>query len=278
MNENEQIVNRLAIADRAHQKEAGGRLLLRSVKYVCGAVLAVFLIDAVFHLQAGWRLGLSLGMIGSVLVLVGGASYLAFVRRNRLEHIARFLEDRDPTLGSRLINLLQLHEQTTDTSLASITRGLAGKAVENYAVELRDTPLEHLAWTGEMSRHLLQAAWALLAFATVLAVFFRVTAVEIARFADPFGDHPPYSFTRLEIVEPGPKGTNVLYGKGIIVRVKAAGHQPREVFLTAHPPENPEQGMTVPMFDKGRSGFDQLLDNIRTELVAYRSRRASGWC
>ncbi len=269
MNENQKILTRLATADRAHQKEAGGRFLLRSVKYVCLLVLAVFVLDVIFHLHAGWRLGLLLGLIGAVLVLLAVAWYLAFVRHNRLEHIARFLEGRDPALGSQLINLLQLQEQTTDTSLAPLTRDLARQAVENYAVELRGTPLERLAWTGELRRHVLRAAWALLGFAAVLAIFFRVSAVEIARFADPFGDHPPYSFTRLEIVEPGPQGTNVLYGKGLVIRVKTAGHQPKEVFLTAHPPGHPEQATTVAMFDKGRSGFDQLVDDIRSELVVY---------
>ena len=39
LNETQNILDRLAAADREHQKEAGGRLLLRSVKYVCAAVL-----------------------------------------------------------------------------------------------------------------------------------------------------------------------------------------------------------------------------------------------
>jgi uncharacterized protein YoxC len=269
MTENQPIVHRLAAADRAHQKEAGGRLLLRSVKFVCAAVLGMFVLDVVFHLRAGWRLGLLLGLLGGVAVLFAAAWYLAFVRRNRLEHIARLLEDRDPALGSRLINLLQLQGQMRDASLPPLTRDLARQAVASYAAELRDTPLERLAWTGDLRRHVLRAAWALLGFIAVLAACFRVTTVELARFADPYGDHPPYSFTRLEIIVPGPQGTNVLYGRGLVVRVKTAGHQPREVFLTSHPPGHPEQAVTVPMFDKGRAGFDQLVDNIRTELVLY---------
>src|SRR5262249_20080114 len=80
------------------------------------------------------------------------------------------------------------------------------------------------------------------------------------------GDHPPFSFTRLEIVQPGATGTNVLYGKEFIVRVKATGHQPNEIFLTAFPPGHPERATTVPMFAKNGS-FDQSLDNIRTELL-----------
>jgi len=109
----------------------------------------------------------------------------------------------------------------------------------------------------------------LLGFAAVLAAFFRITPVELARFADPFGDHPPYSFTQLAIVSPGPAGTNVLYGKGLVVKVKASGHRPKEVFLTAQPPGHPEQAITLPMFDKGAIGYDQLLDNVRTKLVVF---------
>jgi ElaB/YqjD/DUF883 family membrane-anchored ribosome-binding protein len=267
LNETQVILNRLAVADREHQKEAGGRLLLRSVKYLCAAVVAAFLLDVVFHLDAGWRLGLLLALICCVVVLTIFGWHRAFVRRNRLEHIARFLETRDPALGSRLINLLQLKEQARDESLAPPTRELARQAVENYASELGSVPIENLGRTDAVRRHLKRAAWALLAFAIVLAGGFRITLTEAARFADPFGDHPPYSFTHLEIVQPSPAGTNVLYGKGLIVKVKALGHQPKEIFLSSFPPGHPEKAVTVPMFDEGGTGYNQLLDNVRTGLV-----------
>jgi hypothetical protein len=263
------IVVRLAAADRAHQKEAGGTLLLRGVKYACAAVLSAFVLDVAFHLNAGWRLGLLLVMLAGVAAGAGFGWHLAFVRRNRLEHIARFLETRDPALGSRLINLLQLSGQTEDATLAPLTRQLAQHAVENYSTELRDAAIEELARTDAWRAQGRRAAWALLIFAALLAATFRIATVEIARFADPFGDHPPYSFTHLQILQPGPGGTNVLYDKGLIVKVKAAGHQPKEVFLTAFPPGHREQAVTLPMFDKGGAGYDQLLDNIHTELLAY---------
>ena len=267
LKETQNVLDRLTAADRTHQKEAGGRFLLRSVKYVCALLLAAFVLDVVWHLDAGWRLGLLLAMIACVMGLAAFSWYLAFVRRNRLEHIARFLEGRDAALGSQLINLLQLQSQTDDPALSPMTRDLARQAVENYAGRLKATPLERLVRTDEVRRHLKRAAWAVLGFAVVLAAFFRVTTVELARFADPFGDHPPYSFTVLEIVEPGPQGTNILYGKGTVVKVKAAGHRPGEVYLTAYPPGHPEQAFTQPMFDKGDVGFHQLIDNIHSDLV-----------
>lgn len=264
-----EILNRLATADREHQKEAGVRLLLQSVKYLLGALLGLFLLDLVFQLGPRWRLGLDLALAAGIIGFGVVLWRVAMVRRNRLEHIARFLEGQDAALGSRLINLLQLREQITDASLSPRTRELARLAVEGYVEELKGTPLERLAWTGELRRHGWRAGWAGAAFLLLLGVCFPLTLVEFARYGDPFGDHPPYSFTRLEITSPGPAGTNVLYGKGLVVRVKASGHQPKEVFLTAAPTGHPEQAVTLPMFDKGRVGFDQLLNNVRTELTVY---------
>jgi len=277
LNERQTVLSRLAAADRRRQKEAGGLLLLRGLRYSCLAILAAFAADVALHLGPGWRLGLLAAMLGAAATLLGAAWRLAFVCRNRLERIARFLETRSPALGSRLINLLQLQDQVSDPSLAPLTRRLAEMAVAGYAAELSGTPLERLARTGQLRLHAGRAGLAVLSFAAVLAVFLRVAAVEAARFIDPYGDHPPYSFTRLAIVEPGSAGTNVLYGKGLILKVKAAGHQPKEVFLTTFPPGHPEQAATLAMFDQGGGGFQQLVDHIQSELraVAHTKDRAS---
>lgn len=269
LNPRPNILQRLAAADRLHQREVGGCLWFRSIKFLGAFLLLAFVIDLIWHLPPAGRLGLVLALIGLAVAVTVTSWYVAFVRRHRLERIARFLENRAPTLGSQLINLLQLRSQAKDPTLPPLTRDLARQAVENYAGQLHDAPLERLARTGALPRHAWHALLAVLAFAALLAMFHRVSAVQLARFFDPYGDHPPYSFTRLEIVDPGPNGTNVLYGQSVVVRVRTAGHQPRELFLTSHPPDQPELAVTVPMFDKGRTGFDQRLENIRTELVAY---------
>jgi hypothetical protein len=269
LKETQIFLQRLAVADREHQKEAGGTLLLRSVKYLCAAILFCFVLDVIFQLNAGWRLGLLLGLLAGICGLGIFSWRLAFVRRNRYEHIARLLETRDPALGSRLINLLQLSEQTEDATLTPQTRELARQAVEDYAAGLGAVPVERLACTDEWRACAKRAMWALLIFAAVLAATFRIAAIEVARFADPFGDHPPYSFTHLEILQPGLAGTNVLYDAGFVVRVKATGHQPKEVYLTAFPPGHREQAVTLPMFDQGGTGYGQLVDHIQHELIVF---------
>ncbi len=259
----------LAKADREHQKEAAVSLLLRSVKYVCGFLLAAFALDVVLHLSAGWRLGLMSALALGIIVLLGVAWHVAVHQRNRLERIARFLEGRDPGLGSRLINLLQLREQCRDPELAPLTRELARQAVEGYSAELEGTVLERLARTGVLRTHARSAFVVLAIFAGITLLFFRVTAVELARFSDPFGDHPPYSFTRLQVVSPGPQGTNVIYGKGFVVRVTATGHRPKELFLTCFPPGHPEKAKTMPMFEKPGVGYDQLVEPVQSDLVVF---------
>jgi len=269
LSEMQTLLDRLGAADHERQKEAGGIFLLRCVKFIFTFVLLAFVLDVILHLNSGWRLTILLALISGVLALGSFGWYLAFVRRNRAENIARLLETRDPELGSRLINLLQLSEQSSDNSLTPLTRDLARQAVENYAAGLRDIPLERLARTEELQRHVRRSAIALLVFAAILAVVFRISAIEIARFADPFGDHPAYSFTHLAITDPGVSGTNVLYDKGLVLHVKATGHQPREVFLTTFPLGHREQAVTVPMFEKNGGGYDQLLDNVRAETLAF---------
>ena len=70
LKEDPNILARLGAADRVHQREAAGRFLLRCVKYLCGFVLAAFVLDVVLHLPAGWRLGLLLFLFGGGLGLL----------------------------------------------------------------------------------------------------------------------------------------------------------------------------------------------------------------
>jgi len=263
------ILQRLTEADRLYQREAGACFLCGSIKYLLGFVLLAFGMDVFLHLDAGWRLTLGLVFVVVVLGLAGWGWYLGRIRRNSLEHIARWLENRDPALGSKLINLLQLQGQTRDPALTQLTREMAGLAVAGYATELAPIHFERLAQTQQLRQAAFKAAGVVLAFALLLAVFFRVTAVEVLRFAYPYGDFPPYSLTQLEVLEPGPMGTNVLYGRSFIVKVKALGHQPKELYLTTHPLDHPEQATTVPMFDKGSVGYYQQLDNLRSDLLVF---------
>ena len=262
------LAGRLATADRTLQKERGGKLLLRTWPWVAGYVFAAFALDVILHLAAGIRVSITASF---ALLLLAGASWcawIAFGKRNTFEHTARVLEARHPRLGSKLINLLQLRAQAHDPALAPLTRDLAGMAIAGYAEELHHEPIEQLARTGLLRSEAKRTGLGLLGCVALLAALFDITRTEIPRFLDPFGDHPPYSFTRLEISEPA-EGAQVVYNEGLLVTVKAGGHRPSELFLSYHPVGQPDQITTVPMFDKGERGFTQQIENIRAELILF---------
>jgi hypothetical protein len=269
LNEIRPVVSGLEAADRSFQREKGRGLLLRACPYILGFILFCFLLDVFLQLPGRPRMIL-LGVLGLlVLGVFGWSFYVARMQRNQLERIARLLETRDPTLGSKLINVLQLQSQTSDPALSEMTRQLARQAIGGYADELRSVDFPRLAKSGRLVRDLKRAGLAGVVFVIVLGVFYNISGIEIMRFADPMGDHPPYSFTQLAVVDPGNAGAKVVYNKNFVVKVKHFGHRPRELFLTYHPPNHPEQAVTVPMFDKGNVGFHQEIAGIKTDLILF---------
>jgi hypothetical protein len=263
------IAARLTAADRRIQQERGGSLLFRAWPWFAGFIFVVFALDVVLHLAGAMRLGVSLAF---VLYVIGSAvwcAWVAWAKNNSFEHTARLLESRHPRLGSKLINLLQLRAQAQDPALAPLTRDLAALAISGYAEELRHEPIEQLARTDRLGIEAKHAALGLGGFALLLALLFNITRVEIPRFFDPFGDHPPYSFTRLEISDPATDGAQVIYNQGLLITARSSGHRPGELFLSYFPAGQPEQVTTVPMFDKGERGFTQQIDSIRTDLVVF---------
>jgi outer membrane murein-binding lipoprotein Lpp len=263
------LADRLAAADRILQKERGGVLLLRSVPWVAGVVIAFFVLDVVLHLPAGVRAGMTMALALLLAGIAGWCAWVAFVRRSGYEHTARVLESRHARLGSKLINILQLRVQTSDAALMPMTREMAALAVGSYARELRDEPIEQLARTDVLHRESKRAGFWLLAFAAVIAIFSDITRTEVPRFIDPFGDHPPYSFTRLEIADPGDDGTQVVYNQGLLITARSSGHRPGELFLSWFPEGQPSAMVTAPMFDKGERGFTQRIEGIKTNLVIF---------
>jgi hypothetical protein len=261
------LAGRLAAADRVLQRERGGVRFLRAWPWVVGFVLGCFVLDVVLHLPAGLRAGLSVAGVVLAVSFTAWCAWIAFLRRNSFVHTARVLENRHARLGSKLMNIFQLREQMTDPAVQALTRDMAALAVKGYAQELANEPIEQLAHTDALRQEARRTGYGVLAFIAVLALGFDVTRTEVPRFLDPYGDHPPYSFTRLDISEPGADGVQVVYGESLLVTVKTSGHRPGELWLSYFPEGHPEQTVTMPMFDKGARGFTQQIEGIRTNLV-----------
>jgi hypothetical protein len=190
---------------------------------------------------------------------------LACFARPPMLRVARLLESRNPELGSKLVNILQLDDSARREGSAPLTLELARRAVNDAGMALDLPELPRLAREPRLPRFALRAAAATALLALVSVFGGRHVHNEWLRFIDPRGDHPPFSLTYLEILKPAP-GDKVLYGGAKTVEVRATGHQPRELFLTATPADDGSQALTLPMAARGDGTFVARLENIRHPL------------
>ena len=264
----QELSSRLRRADRALQKERGGRLLFRLWPYAGLILLLGFVLDILLHLNTATRVMIDIGFLAYVLGVTGLGLFIMFVLRNSPERTARNLEDRDPKLGSSLINHLCLSREAAGSPAGSATRELSAMAVAQYDERLQPVDLESLADVQVVKAQAKRAAYWFFALLALLAIGFQFTRVEMLRFLDPGGDHPPMSLTTLAIVDPV-ADTSVLFGSSVAVRAESKGHRVRNLFLSFHPVGQEEAEVTLPMYAKGRDEFYQKIDSVNSPTLVY---------
>lgn len=271
MRANPAFIASLAAADRTWQREKARVLWWRAVPWLLGLLITALAADAFLQLSITARLAWLAAGAGSALAALAAGWYIGWIRKNPPERTARHLEEREPRLGSRLINTIQLAGETDNPALSEPTRAIAAQAVARYGEEIGTIDLPGLAATGESGKRLKHAGFAVLAFIALLAVFFPVVRIVLPRFLDPLGDHPPYAFTQIAIVDPGERGADVVYGSSLPVRVTWSGHDPQELYLTIHPKDGSTGAVTLPMIRDGEKGFIQEVGDVRGDfsIVAH---------
>jgi hypothetical protein len=186
-------------------------MVLHLVALVAGVTLSLAILDATLDLPETAR-GLAPWMLAACALLVVMVGFWQW-RGLEARRVARLLEQAQPSLGSRLINAVQLSEHASQSRVEEFLRleavELGRKAAANLAV-----------WPAVRQRvkvAVIFAAAALFAWLLFLLVAGNVLRAVGPRFLDPYGDHPPYSRLRIEVT---PGKTQVLYGGQVEVRAQ----------------------------------------------------------
>jgi hypothetical protein len=269
------LLLRLARADRAWRRVGAAESFLRSWKVVLALVALAVAADLAFQLGGRARLGLSLGGLAALVAFLALLVARAFVRRGGPLQTARLLEERDPSLGSKLVNAIQLREQAADVSRPELTRRLARAAVDEAEAAVGPRDFVPLTKSPTLGRSLRGALLALLVFLVPVLAFAPVAWRELLRFVDPFGDHPAHSFTRLRVVTPGDDGSAVVFRRAASVEVEYDGHRPAELFLEVARADGEGETAALPMFPLGERRFAQQIESVEGELIV-RARNRSG--
>lgn len=271
------LLQRLASADRSWRQSRAGEKFLRTIPLFLLLLVLAAAADMVFHLGDWVRFSVVLALLVGAALIAAWLGYRAWIQTGPLLPVARLLEDRDESLGSRLVNVLQLQEKADETTGPQLTRTLAQRAVDEVSGDLGERDFRPLTKSPTMRRSAWIALAPVLLLAGLAAGFHDIAGTEWKRFLDPFGDHPPFAFTELEILTPGEEGARIVYGRPAQVEVRYSGHRPKEVFLTATPLGDPEGEATIPLFPNGEKSFVQQIDRVESDLhirAHNRSKRA----
>lgn len=263
-------------AAAVHARHRAVRFLLRALLVVLLAVPLLMVADVLFHFSEIPRLAGGIAILLAVAASLVVAFGLACFARPPVLRIARLLESRNPALGSKLVNILQLEADAAKGDTTPLTRALAKRAVADAAKALDLPALPPLAREPRLKAHF--RTLAICAAVLGLITIFGGPHVrhEWLRFVDPFGDHPPFSLTRLEILKPV-DGEEVLFGGAFTIEARATGHQPAQLFLTATPADPTAVPVTLPMSARGDGTFVARLENIvhPMELVAHTANQSA---
>jgi hypothetical protein len=248
---------------------------------VCGIWL-----DLMLELPAGLRITfLVSAVMAAAAVFARGArgALLAKAPQRLAERLDHFAASGGQIRSA--VDLTSADPRTFVTHRPELSVGLARLAIERGSRIASAVPQRSVAPAGAVGKSL-----GALTLAGVCALVFivclpRLAATEWRRFADPFGDHPPFSTVTFS-VEPG--DVQVVYGAGLEVRGTVSGPPVEGVELvlqfSAAASEGEQTNLhrsqvvdeeVVPMFPEERGQWRASVANITRPLNYFlRSRGA----
>ena len=231
-----------------------------------GLLLAGVWLDLVWELSAGARIA-ALGLA----VMVGLALAVRFianaVSRARERVLARRLDETGKT-GGQIVSGFELQMSGGGTSQSaaapSMTRALAELAIARAASLAAHIPTTLAVPSKPVRQAAIGAGALVVGLGLVFVAAPRLASTEWLRFADPFGDHPPFSRTVLH-VEPG--DTKVRYGDGLEVAVATEGPPVEQLELVLRTGAdgtggNAAREETLPMFPESQGRWRASVSSV----------------
>lgn len=257
----------LGFLDNVRRRKIRRLALVRSL-WVCFALCIIcFYLDALLALGGYQRLAIAVGL---VLVVVGTYVFTCiWLNRagDRKRMLARLVENEHEEMNNELLNAIDFEQKLGNQQTKSVSAELMKKGIELAVskfekVDSLDSLVPHT------SRKEFRVLWGVFAVWVLSFILFNSWFMaELPRYLDPFGDHPPYSPTKL-IVHPA--GATVDYGDNLLINVTAKGKIPKEVKLVMKNSAGDVIG-EVPMFASDEGEFFQTIEEIRSEMVYFAS-------
>jgi len=231
-----------------------GKAAARAVTIILVAMMVSIWADAAVDLPPQLRIA------ATALAAAAGLFGLGWVMRDTIRSLARSrlarTLDAHLSAAGQIVTGIDLMDD--GTIRAGLGAGLAELAVQRASDRAAGvTPHEIVssrpAW---MSASMLTGVCC--SAAAIAIMLPGLAKTEFLRFADPFGDHPPYSRLILH-VEPG--NASVVYGDGFDVTVRTEGMPAERVELVLEPADG-SPADAVPMFPEQNGHWRTTIANV----------------
>ncbi|NOZ22459.1 MAG: hypothetical protein GXP25_15365 [Planctomycetes bacterium] len=235
----------------------------RVFAFVRVCVLAVFVlvaVDLVFQCGLWARVALD-----AAAVLGIAAFAFALAKRARREArdrrgLAMMIEQRHADLDSVLINAVEFAD-----ALAAGGAGMSVPLMKHEVARAEERvaavqPVECVPRKKLVRERRLMCGVVLVALIALICAPSVYRAI-VPRYVDPFGDHPPFSFTEFDV---NPKGARVFYGEGVTIRATIKGPVPQELGLCTRGPDGVET--RTALLRSGEREYVQKIESLRADL------------
>ncbi len=263
--------------NRFHRRQIVKLAAVRMLWIGLLAVILLVYLDVVVQFRDTARLGLDLALaltLSTSAVLTFRWLRSATSRRRML---ARLIERGHPDLQNEFVNAIDFEEKFQKKDLRAYSTDLMREEID-LALEklerLKSLNVLKPPTLGKEERILAGLSAAVVALGILLGGWFSAV---LPRYLDPYGDHPPYSPTRLVLK---PFNAKVDYGENLVVHVKCEGKKPKDITLVLEDPASGEVFGESPLFESAEDLYYQTIENVRREMVYYarieggRSKRA----
>lgn len=237
---------------------ATGWAILAGGAVLCGGIW----LDLIWETPAELRMAFDLtALVSALAALVAIGTYLLL--RGTPQFFARRLDLANGSGGEILSGL--------DLSAKSLPAGMSA-ALAQVAVERADRLAEGTSLESALPAKPLVRPWIGVGIATacllVMAMLVpRLIWTQLVRFADPFGDHPPYSRLSFEVA---PGDGDFIYGHGVDIRATVAGEPVEQLSLVMQSPDGRNEEV-LPMFPEADGRWRATVSRL-TRPVRYHVR------
>ena len=224
----------------------------------------VFLVVMVW-LDLVWEMPPQARIISLVGAVAAGLVLLAIVLRRTwtktpVGEIARRLDHAGETGGQILagVELAPGGEAVLRTGTSPLSMGLAEIAVDRATWLASRIGRDQVAPLRPVAKSFAAVGLFVALIGIAVLAMPRLAQTEWNRFADPFGDHPPYSRVQITVE---PAGKQVLYGENVDIIARTEGMTVDKVELVLFSPGD-ENGEALPMFPEPDGSWQATVTNV----------------